>query len=125
MSLLPQNAELYDGLGRVLSSRQAQDPNSKPHVEAIQAFEQAVKLDPNTEYWTNLGHTHSLAGDLQKGKFCFEQALKIRPEDPKALGYLGGVYTKKEMYGTAGKLLLRALKGKDFLTHIVFSMLTM
>jgi len=118
VQLHPEDAELYDALGRVLSNTRSNE--RPPHVEALDAFEHAVRLAPSPENWVSLGHTHGLIGDLLKSKFCFEKALRLKPDDPKALGYLGGVYTKKEMYGTAGKLLLKALRG-DPSNHAIYN----
>jgi tetratricopeptide (TPR) repeat protein len=72
----PDDAEAYDHLGQVLSSKGG-------YLDAIEAFEHAAGLAPgNQAYRNNLGVALLKTGEASKALKTFEEALEIDALDP-------------------------------------------
>ncbi len=73
---LPGSGVLYALLGETLSE------DIGNHTEAIEAFTNAIILEPNrTDYYNGMGLTYYRTNNLQKALLIFNQASKIDPED--------------------------------------------
>src|SRR5206468_4069499 len=60
---------------------------------AISEYEKEVDLDPtNSETYTNLGLLYAKVHNFEKGAYCFEQTLRLRPGDPRASFWLAEMY---------------------------------
>ena len=69
------------------------------HEDAILAFREAVRLDPNfADAWNNLGETLRDRGDMDEAIRCYKQALTVQPDHGRALYNLG------EFFCLAGRL---------------------
>src|SRR5207249_7082547 len=86
LRLTPDSAKLHDDLAQVYEQR-ADMPN------AISEYEKEVDLDPtNSETYTNLGLLYAKVHNFEKGAYCFEQTLRLRPGDPRASFWLAEMY---------------------------------
>jgi tetratricopeptide (TPR) repeat protein len=60
---------------------------------AIQAYLQAVRLDPKlVEAWNNLGFCYRKVQQYDKAFGAYKQALDLRPDYPNAHEYMGRTY---------------------------------
>jgi len=54
---------------------------TKQYVEAIHAFDQAIRLNPNSaQAWTNKGATLTAMNKFYEATECFKEALRIKPD---------------------------------------------
>src|ERR1700752_2212217 len=63
------------------------------YKEAVDAFKQAVKLNPgNANAFCQLGNSYWQADQLPEAITAYKEALRLSPKMPEALYGLGGVY---------------------------------
>jgi tetratricopeptide (TPR) repeat protein len=60
---------------------------------AIQAYAQAVRLDPKfAEAWNNMGYCYRKVKDYDKSFDAYKHALALKPDYPNAHEYMGRTY---------------------------------
>lgn len=70
--------------------------------EAIQNYEQAVKIDPKFIYaWDNLGITYRRVGDYDKALNAYKQSLAVDPKGKMPLQNIAITYVYKKEYQKA------------------------
>jgi Flp pilus assembly protein TadD len=75
---------------------------------AAAAFTRAVELDPGyAEAWNGLGYTLRSQGKSTESLRAYGEALRLRPDFPDALEYLGGAYVKMGRLDDARRVLER------------------
>ncbi|MDD4913654.1 MAG: tetratricopeptide repeat protein [Methylococcales bacterium] len=63
------------------------------HPQAIEAFREALRLDPQfADAWNNLGETFRDQGNMEEAVRCYREALRIEPGHPRAHYNLGESY---------------------------------
>lgn len=83
----PNDAEVYNQLGRALN-------NQRRLEEAEQAFREAIRLAPgHAEAHNNLGHVLRAQGRLENAGDCFRRACELRPDYVAAHFNLGTVHS--------------------------------
>lgn len=86
LQLTPDSAKLHDDLAQIYEQR-SDIPN------AIAQYEKEVELDSsNYETYSNLGLLYAKTHNFEKGAYCFEQSLHLRPADPRASFWLAEMY---------------------------------
>jgi tetratricopeptide (TPR) repeat protein len=81
--------DLSDGKKKDKSLREAQEH----YGAALNAFAQAVKLDPNLhEAWNYVGYTNRKLGHYEVALEAYERALTLHPGYPEALEYRGEAF---------------------------------
>ena len=79
-------ARTYFNLGQDYAKKQSW------HL-AIQAYQQAVRLDPKfVDAWNNLGHALRKTKDYNKALEAYKRALELKPDYADAHEYLGRTY---------------------------------
>lgn len=64
------------------------------HPEAIAAFQEALKLEPQfADAWNNLGETYRDQGEMSEAVRCYREALRAEPRHPRANYNLGESYS--------------------------------
>jgi tetratricopeptide (TPR) repeat protein len=108
----PGLVDAWVELGRVLAA-------ARRGVEAKQAFESALALDPKLSVaHNNLGALAEESGDLAAAVEHYERATILAPGDPVVLRNLGGAYARIGQPSRAIEVLDRALRqGPDPLAH--------
>lgn len=82
--------------------------------EAIKAFENAVKLEPNNEeVFRNLGKSYTKLNNYDAAKLSFENAIKIKPLNPDAIFGLGLLFLKNKNYYESIFRFTKAIKLKE------------
>ena len=83
---LPEHAEAWFLLGS------CQERNPKWRRDAAESFQMALSIDPNnTEALISLGDLYKLEGLITRAQTCYEDALKISPENPQAKSRLQAI----------------------------------
>ena len=78
ISIKPDYAEAYLNIGTVFKDQ------GKLDEEAIEAYNKAISLKPDyTEAYYNMGLMHIRAENFEQAKICFEDALRINPNQNK------------------------------------------
>ena len=78
ISIKPDYAEAYLKIGTVVQDQ------GKLDEEAIEAYNKALSLKPDyTEAYYNMGLVHIRAENFEQAKICFEDALRINPNQNK------------------------------------------
>lgn len=106
MDLKYRHGDLYHTLGQIYEQE-----GDLP--KACDAYEEAVKLDKNPEYFQRLGEVYERLGDLTKAQAAVETALKINDQakpDDKLHAQLGRILKKKGDLNNAEKHLNRAIE---------------
>jgi tetratricopeptide (TPR) repeat protein len=85
----PDHAEAWYLLGS------CQERNPKWRREASESFQRALSLDPNkVDALVSLGDLYKLEGLTSRAQSCYEDALKISPENQQARSRLDGIKTR-------------------------------
>jgi tetratricopeptide (TPR) repeat protein len=75
----PDNAQAWFLLGS------CQERNPKWRREAAESFQMALSIDPNfIDAMISLGDLYKLEGLISRAQSCYEDVLKISPENPQA-----------------------------------------
>jgi tetratricopeptide (TPR) repeat protein len=103
----PSSAEACYGLGSALLSQQKT-------AEARENFERATKLhasypDTLANAWNNLGLLAAGENRTDEAVRCFQEALRLRPENLIALNNLGNAYRLQKNWSEARSVFERAL----------------
>src|SRR2546422_2884253 len=78
---------------RVYFNQGAEFSKKKSWPLAIQAYGQAVRLDPKfVEAWNNLGYCYRRVKDYDKSFDAYKHALDLKPDYPNAHEYMGRTY---------------------------------
>jgi tetratricopeptide (TPR) repeat protein len=81
------------------------------YQEAVEAFRQAVSIDPEFADGLNeLGVAEAATGDLAHAAEDFQKAIDVAPEHPMALPNLSIVLAKLQRFHEAAEVARRALK---------------
>lgn len=87
---VPAGSTAEDEFNRGLRARTAKDWNG-----AVAAFRRAVDLQPTfAEGWNGLGYALRNAGKYAESLEAYDEALRLRPDLPEALEYIGEAYVK-------------------------------
>ena len=94
IEVLGRLAELYPQMTRVQVALGYALRGQKRHERAIEAYDRALALEAETgrSSWRTFyarGISRERAGDWEGAKSDFNDALALRPEDPRILNYLG------------------------------------
>lgn len=74
---------------------------------AIKVLKKAVEVDStNFTTWFELGSAYERKKDLGKASAAFKVVLKLRPDDPSALNYLGYMWAEKGINLDSAKIML-------------------
>ena len=85
--------------------------NKGEYDKAIEAYQQAIKLNPKSESaYNNMGLSYSIKGEYDKAIEAFQQAIKLNPKDDSAYCYMGLSYGGKGKYDKAIETLQEAIK---------------
>ena len=81
---------------------------AKDWPTAVGAFRRAVDLSPdNADAWNELGYALRNVGRYQDSLDAYDVALRLRPNFPEALEYLGEAYVKMGRLDEARRVLDR------------------
>ena len=84
---------------------------SGKHQEAIEAFKQAIRINPDyAEIHYNLGVAHGKSGMYKEAIEAYKQAIRINPDYSDAHTNLGVSYGRKGMYKEAIESYKQAIK---------------
>jgi len=102
-ALEPGNADVFNLLGAVLSEIHQYD-------KAEEAFQMARALDRHcSDADVNLGRLAIVRGDLAAAEASYESALRIQPDDVRALYQLGLIHWRRDQRNLAIEKLSAAL----------------
>lgn len=114
---LRNSVDLADVLGEVSLQADCQKAlalvlmDMKNPVEAIEAYNKLLELDPYTSLpWNNLGNLYHELDDLQKAEESFLSALEHNPANVVSWTGLAGVYEKMNMLQEALDAYRQALR---------------
>lgn len=80
------------------------------HAEAIQVFEQALKVDPDqAEIHDAIATAHFVLKQYDKAIEHFTRVTQLKPMDAKAYINLGAVFNRKEDFQKAADILKKAM----------------
>src|SRR5215472_10045648 len=83
----------------------------KNHLQAAEAFREAIAIDPElVDAYNELGASEVALGDLPHAAEHFQKAIDLVPEHPLALPNLSIVLAKMRRFHDAGATARRALK---------------
>jgi len=75
---------------------------------AIEAFKK-TPLDSSV-VWNKMGIAYQMMFNLDEASRCYQESLKIAPNDAHVLNNLGTIYDSLKQYGAAERIYRRALK---------------
>ena len=108
LQLEPQNGNIWDRLARTYQSMPGRQ------VEAAQAFEKAVELQPSYfEPYLDFGTFYFRLGNYSEAESQLQRAIQLAPEGPRlaaAYGSLCGVYAEIGRYNDAESQCRRAME---------------
>lgn len=85
--------------------------NSGNEVDAINTFNEAIKLAPNnSEAWANVGNVYNALKNYDKAISALNKAVDINPQNAFAWGCLGSSYNSKNDFDKAIESFNRAIK---------------
>ncbi len=94
-----------------LMSKGIKQHNAGNDAEAINSFNQVLKLSPdNSEAWANIGNSYNALQNYDKAISSLNKAVDINPNDAYAWICLGSSYNSKEDYDKAIESFERAQK---------------
>lgn len=80
------------------------------HADAIQVFEQALKVDPDQiEIHEAIAAAHFVLKQYDKAIEHFTRVTQLKPMNAKAYTNLGAVYNRKEQFQQAADILKKAI----------------
>jgi tetratricopeptide (TPR) repeat protein len=86
----------------------------KQYAGALSYFKKAVTLDSlDAGGWFELGSCYERSGDISRAADAFRRVLRLRPEDPAALNYLGYMWAEKGINLDSAKTLLESALSKE------------
>jgi tetratricopeptide (TPR) repeat protein len=89
VSFLPEFAEAWYLLGS------CQERNPKWRREAAESFQKCLSIDPNhVDAMISLGDLYKIEGLATRAQSCYEDVLKIDPDNPQAKSRLAGLKKK-------------------------------
>lgn len=95
----------------------------KHYLDAINAFEQAQKLDPaSLEIRLRLGRALDLADRPDEARLAFEDVLTQQPDNPRAHALLGLVLHAQKAYAAARDHLYAAINGGVYSPQLLVSL---
>lgn len=103
LRLDPDRWAAHDGLGVLADLR-------GDHGVALVHYEAALKINPAPIVLNNLGYSHYLAGDLERARSLFQQALSTDPSFQRAQYNLALVTAKLGLYQEALALFGRLME---------------
>ena len=109
MGLAPDRAAAHSGLAFAYSQ-------SERYEEAIQAYLEAVRLQPDGWTYSSLGQTYAKLGRYREALDAFAEAIRLAPEDPHVTEELGDLYSELGYYAKALDAYSKALRlatGRD------------
>jgi tetratricopeptide (TPR) repeat protein len=77
--------------------------------EAINAYEEAIKIMPQAGPMVNLATIHEKHGDYDGAEKMYEQTLNVNPNSTEALNNLGAIFFRKKDYKSAEMCFSRAV----------------
>jgi len=77
--------------------------------EAINAYEEAIKIMPQAGPMVNLATIHEKHGDYDGAEKMYEQTLNVNPNSTEALNNLGAIFYRKKDYKSAEMCFSRAV----------------
>ena len=81
------------------------------HQEAIQAYKQSIRLEPNFAYTHyNLGNTYDKLGLDQEALQAYKQSIRMKPDFANAHYNLGSTYDKLGLYREALQAYKQAIR---------------
>lgn len=102
LRLDPERWDAHDGLGVLADLR-------GDHGAAVAHYEAALKIHSAPMVLNNLGYSHYLAGDLERARTLFQQALSADPSFQRAQYNLALVTAKLGLYQEAIALFSRLM----------------
>ncbi len=79
----------------------------KHYETAIKIYAKAPLM--TAAIWNKMGMTYELMLDSGNAIRCYNQSLKLNPNDPRVLNNLGTLYVSMKEYGSADRLFRKAL----------------
>ena len=80
---------------------------SKRYETAIKIYAKAPMM--TAAIWNKMGMTYELMFDSGNAVRCYNQSLKLNPNDPRVLNNLGTLYVSMKQFGSADRLFRKAL----------------
>jgi tetratricopeptide (TPR) repeat protein len=78
--------------------------------QAIASFQQAIQLDSTKgKFYTNLGVAYGDADQAKEAKQAYQTAIRLNPDDPAPLLYLGGLLAEDDDHAGARELWERVI----------------
>ena len=98
------NAEILSNMGSIYN-------NLGRYTEAIEAFVQAIKVDPNhADAYVGLGNTFGKLGRHKEAEQAAKQAIKIEPDLAEAYSILGAAYFSQNDWTDAIEAFRQAIR---------------
>ncbi|MCX8067152.1 MAG: tetratricopeptide repeat protein, partial [Anaerolineae bacterium] len=81
------------------------------HEEAIEAYRQAIELDPKLAApWNNMGYVYSRLGRYEEAAEAYRRAIELDPKDAYPWNGLGNVYALRGEWEQALEAFRRAVE---------------
>jgi tetratricopeptide (TPR) repeat protein len=78
------------------------------YQEAVAAY--AKSPDMTADIWNKMGMANELMVNLDEAGRCYNESLKLSPNDPRVLNNLATLHESRKDFGTADRLYRKALK---------------
>jgi tetratricopeptide (TPR) repeat protein len=117
-NLLPGNGEAWDRVGRL---EEYDFANSDP-VAAIEAYQHALKDDPNSSYyWVDLGSAYELAGQDDRARHAYDQARIAYPLSGLVAWRYGNFLLRMQQYPEAFAEIQRSVRADPLILPLAIS----
>lgn len=80
------------------------------HRRYQEAIEQYKKAPADSDVWDKMGIAYQMLFDLKDAARCYEESLRLKPDNELALNNMGTVYDQQGDYGKAEGLYRKAFK---------------